>query len=119
MDKKVIMHFNRTQPTRVRYGVVSGSTALAIGIVALAGGAVAGGMALAGGSSEKPAPSVPSAPALPAAPTGAEASESEKSRIRRKTRTILTAPLEEGEDFGKAAPTLLGSGDVTKKTTLG
>lgn len=58
------------------------------------------------------------APALPTAPTGAEATSAEKARIRKKTQTILTSPLK-GDEFANTSPTLLGSGDITKKKTLG
>lgn len=54
---------------------------------------------------------------MPTPPVGAEASSAEKARIRRKTQTILTSPLK-GDEFG-TGPTLLGSGDTTKKTVLG
>lgn len=64
--------------------------------------------------------SASSAPALPAAPSaGTEATEAEKARIRKKTKTILTSPLTGAEDYGSSAPTLLGSGDTTKKAVLG
>ena len=60
-----------------------------------------------------------SSPALPAMPSGAEATSAEKARIRKKTKTILTSPLSGDEFYGSAAPTLLGTGDVTKKAVLG
>ena len=58
-------------------------------------------------------------PAMPAAPMGAEATSAEKARIRKKSKTLLSAPLSGGEYYGSPAPTLLGTGDSTKKTTLG
>jgi hypothetical protein len=61
------------------------------------------------------ADSVPSAASI----AGSATTAAEKARIRKKTKTILTSPLTGGEDYGSAAPTLLGSGDKTKKTTLG
>jgi hypothetical protein len=91
---------------------------LSIGIAALAGGALWGGMKVAENNKPKSmgAMSAP-ASAIPA-PTGG-ATEVEKAKIRKKKPTILTSPLTGGEDFGGSAPTLLGTGDTTKKATLG
>jgi len=99
-----------------------GIEAAAIGTMAgWLGTAVLGGAAIAGAAaSQGGGKNVSSAiPSIPNAPTGAEATAAEKARIRKKTKTILTSPLTGGEDYGTAAPTLLGSGDITKKTTLG
>lgn len=97
-------------------GVVSSLVAGTIGTTVLLGGAAYGATAMA--TQKKPA--APSAPALPAMPnSGGEATSAEKARIRRKTKTILTSPLRGDEFYGSSAPTLLGSGDVTKKTILG
>lgn len=49
----------------------------------------------------------------------AAATPAEKARIRKKTKTILTSPLSGDEFYGSKAPTLLGSGDMTKKNVLG
>ena len=57
--------------------------------------------------------------ALGAGPIAGEATPKQKARIRRKTRTLLASPLTGEEEFGIPAPTLLGSGDVTKKATVG
>ena len=64
-----------------------------------------------GEASSSPASAIP-------APTGG-ATEVEKAKIRKRKPTILTSPLTGGEDFGGSAPTLLGTGDTTKKATLG
>ena len=61
-------------------------------------------------------PSESAIPKLPDAPVGG-ATAAEKARIRKKTKTILTSPLV-GDEYG-GAPTLLGTGDTTKKNTLG
>lgn len=89
-----------------------------IGTAALLGLGGWGATNLAMGMGKKNT-SAPSGPALPAAPTGAEATAAEKARIRKKSKTILTSPLGGDEYYGTAAPTLLGSGDVSKKKTLG
>lgn len=54
-----------------------------------------------------------------AVPIGAEATPEQKARVRRRTKTILSAPITGEEEFGIAPPVLLGSGDVTKKSTVG
>jgi len=61
----------------------------------------------------------PQASAIPSAPEMGGATSAEKAKIRKKTKTILTSPLTGDEYYGASAPTLLGSGDATKKTTLG
>lgn len=95
---------------------------LSLGIITLIGGAAYGGMELAKSqakerAAERPAESRFGIPLPPSAI--AEATSAEKVRIRKKTQTILTSPLTGGEEFGSSAPTLLGTGDVTKKQTLG
>jgi len=117
MDKEIIMLF-----TPLLGFMVSSSVALGLGVAALATGAAVGGAAAAGAFSKKKSPQTPGMPALPASPTppsGAEATSAEKARIRRKTKTILTGPLTGAEDFGKPAPTLLGSGTQGAKTKFG
>lgn len=91
-----------------------------IGTAALLGLGGWGATSLAmGGGKKASAPSAPAAPAMPDAPMGAEATSAEKARIRKKSKTLLSAPLSGGEYYGSPAPTLLGTGDSTKKTTLG
>lgn len=98
-------------------GVVSSTVVGVIGTAILLGGAGYYGSTLLGKGKKKESKLTPAA--LPAAPLGAEATPEQKERIRRKTKTILTAPLTGEEDFGVAPPTLLGSGDVKKKKTVG
>jgi hypothetical protein len=93
-----------------------------LGTTVLGGAAVAGGISMANSSAnmakkQKAAMQTSPMSAIPA-PTGG-ATEVEKAKIRKKKPTILTSPLTGGEDFGGSAPTLLGTGDTTKKATLG
>lgn len=129
MDKNIVGHlyYHSSVPSRERY-VFTTSALLASGLAATIGTAAIGAAAygassLMGGGSKSSGSSGSSSfaglPAMPSAPTGAEATSAEKARIRKKTKTILTSPLTGSEDYGSAAPTLLGSGDTTKKTTLG
>lgn len=106
-------------------GIEIGALAGWLGTTVLLGAAGTGAaigvseMQKAGKKSESAYPSL-AMPDLPKAPTiGTEATAAEKARIRKKTKTILTSPLTDDEPYGVQAPTLLGSGDVTKKSVLG
>jgi len=94
---------------------------ISLGIIAIAAGAAYGGMRMSEESALRKRKSAeqPGAPALPSAPTYAsaiEGAEGLKKTARRRTSTILTSPLKGGEEFGAAAPTLLGSGKGKKLT---
>ena len=120
MDKNIVVYRRNVSFSRQRFVIgttmaLAGLTA-ALGTAAVGYGAYSGISAMSGGGAK--APAKPSMPGLPSAPTAAAATEAEKARIRKKTKTILTGPLT-GGDYGTAAPTLLGSGDVTKKQVLG
>lgn len=97
--------------------LIGSGLAATLGAGALAAGAVAGSMALSGrnksSSGVTPPGAMPTAPSYGSASTAAE----KALKARKKTSTILTSPLTGAEDYGSAAPTLLGSG--TGKTQLG
>lgn len=120
MDKNALIHYRQVIDSR-RF-VFATSALIGSGLAATMGGLALGGAGLAVASmvrGEKSSTAIPAMPALGNAPSGAEATSAEKARIRKKTKTILTSPLQGDEFYGSAAPTLLGSGDTTKKTTLG
>jgi len=99
-------------------GVETGVLAGWLGTAVLLGGAAtAGAVAMSGGDKGSSSASATPSSAV-SAPTGAEATEVEKARIRKKSKTLLST-LTGTETYGSAAPTLLGAGDTTKKTTLG
>ena len=76
-----------------------------------------GTKALSGGGKKASLPgSAPSAPSAPSFASASEGAEGLKKTARRRTSTILTSPLRGGEEFGAAAPTLLGSGKGKKLT---
>jgi hypothetical protein len=120
MDKNALVYNRSMTPDRRRY--VIASTAALAGLTAILGTAAVGyagyqGVSALAGGGKKSSSAIPSLPALGAAPTTGTATEAEKARIRKKSKTILTGPLK-GDEFG-SGPTLLGSGDATKKVTLG
>lgn len=116
MDKITIRQsfIDRRRFVMTTSALLASGLASTIGTLAL-GGAAYGVSQMGGG--QKGSSELPALPAVPGA--GGEATSAEKARIRRKTKTILTSPLTGGETFGTPAPTLLGSGDVTKKAVLG
>jgi hypothetical protein len=116
MGKNIIVGENRRIFLFTTAALVGSGLAATLGGLALAGAGTAAAMSMGGGSKGSGSSAIP---ALPAAPTGAEATSAEKARIRKKTKTILTSPLSGDEFYGSAAPTLLGSGDTTKKNVLG
>jgi hypothetical protein len=90
-----------------------------LGTAVLGAGAVAGGAAAMNSMSKKSSGSDMSPSVLPTAPSYASAGATavEQAKKRKKSQTILTAPLSGTEEYGTSAPTLLGSG--AGKTTLG
>lgn len=98
--------------------LIGSGLATGIGTLALGGAAAYGASAMMGGGKKSSASAIPSIPSIGSAPgAGTEATSAEKARIRKKTKTILTGPLQ-GDEFA-SGPTLLGSGDATKKNVLG
>jgi hypothetical protein len=98
--------------------LVASGLAATLGTAALVGGGYAASQAMSGKKGSSGSSAMPQAPTIGAAPTVGVATEAEKARIRKKSKTILTGPLQ-GDEFGAGGPTLLGSGDATKKVTLG
>jgi len=125
MDKILLRHcyYYSFTPDRKRFvGFSTTATVLAgLSMAAATGaagyGAYKGLEAMGGGGRTSSASAIPSLPAASPAPTVGAATEAEKARIRKKTKTILTTPLQGNEYAG--GPTLLGSGDSTKKILLG
>lgn len=100
------LHGSREERDRVRYFMVSAATATAIGALALGAGAVAGGMALAGGNKGPEAPmQAPQGPTAEGADNAAKAETLRRRKIIERTggKTILSS------DYGTTgSKTLLG-----------